>query len=322
MSSGRLLRRSLVQPGCPAVYPPSSSPSTPGWELGASLATLLLTSERAGGEASPHHAAATVSPLPSFQSPLGGSGCGQELYQAALDVLHGTPLLKRSIAAPFLHYLACGVALPLSEAHPLLHTAMILHWIPSSCIPALWLEWAERAPCQLCFVACVWTAAVGKASKGRENNPLPAPSASFTSLHEAEQKISCNVPAFKTIRAPHFAISSHLVATWKFICGCILTVRHVFISKICGCFWKNGSKDLRLIFLQEYLGFCLFFFFWVGKALSKLQSHAGCYVDKASLSTLRKRRPAPTQPLPSGARAPPAVFGWLDISSVQADSSR
>lgn len=31
-------------------------------------------------------------------------------------------------------------------------------------------------------------AAAGKASKGEENNPLPAYSASFTSLHEAEQK--------------------------------------------------------------------------------------------------------------------------------------
>lgn len=139
------------------------------------------------GEASPHHAAATVSPLPSFQSPRGGSGCCQELHQAAL-VLHWTAPLKRSISGPFLCYLACRVAPALSEAHSSFHTAVTLHWIPSSCIPAPWLERAERAPCQLCFVACVWTAAAGKASKGRENKPLPAFSASFTSLCEAEQK--------------------------------------------------------------------------------------------------------------------------------------
>lgn len=47
------------RPGCPAVYLPSWLPNKPGWELGAALTMLLLVSEQARGEASPHHAAAS-----------------------------------------------------------------------------------------------------------------------------------------------------------------------------------------------------------------------------------------------------------------------
>jgi len=131
---------------------------------------------------------------------------------AAPDALHWIPPPKRSIAAPCLCYLAHGVAPPQSKAHPSLHRAVILHRVPSGCVPALQLERAERAPCQLCFVACMWAAAVGKGRKGRENNPLPASADSFTSLHEAGQKICCNVPTFE-IRLPYFAVSLYLVAT-------------------------------------------------------------------------------------------------------------
>lgn len=49
----------------------------------------------------------------------------QELHQAALHVLPWTPLQKKSIAAPFLCYLALGVAPSLSKGHPLLHTTVI-----------------------------------------------------------------------------------------------------------------------------------------------------------------------------------------------------
>lgn len=59
-----------LSPAYPPVHPASRLPDKPGWELRASLATLLLTSEQSRGEASLHHVAATVSPLSSFQSPL------------------------------------------------------------------------------------------------------------------------------------------------------------------------------------------------------------------------------------------------------------
>lgn len=105
-----------------------------------------------------------------------------------LMCLTGLHCWKGSIAVPFLCYLAYRVAQTLSKTHPWLHIPVILHSIPSSFISAPWFEWAEKAPCQLCFVACLWAAAAGKARKGKENNPLTASSASFTSLHEAEQE--------------------------------------------------------------------------------------------------------------------------------------
>lgn len=65
---------------------------------------------------------------------------------------------------------------------------------------------------------------------------------------------------------------------------------------------KKNSKDPRLVFLQDFLVFCCHFFFfsflfWAGKALSKFENHAGCYIDNAGLSTLWKRRSAPTYSL-------------------------
>lgn len=173
--------------------------------LPSCLPAFLITQEaRLGARCYPGHAASDV--WACWGRGIPTSHCSQfPLFQLSSPHL-GARAVARSCTR---QHLMCFTGLHRWRGASLLpscaiwHSGQPHHWAkatlcftpPSSCTSFLqaaslrhWLEWAEGAPCQLYFVACVQIAAAGKASKGRENNSLPASSASFTSLHEAEQK--------------------------------------------------------------------------------------------------------------------------------------
>lgn len=60
-------------------------------------------------------------------------------------------------------------------------------------------------------------------------------------------------------------ISLPLVATWKFICGCILSENHI-------------SMFFYLMFVDVFEKSVLKIWDYFFKVLSKLQNHAGCYI--------------------------------------------